>query len=378
MLVCNDARTANAEKLRHTAEWGVPAVSADWLWISVQTGQKKPFEPYLIHAKPSQSTRIDEKPSLRPHVEARDRESVWRRTSISPEKHGSMPPPTNDTSAATSPHKPTDDDKDGKQEPDKPDAPSLKKPLSRSSSKVLESAINSFLKQARESNNNQNNTSGESPTKNNNNGPQWKRSVLGRALSGASTTSTMTNLTTGAGVPRGAFSRTSSIDTLNEDGYGSTIDESTSIQHDPSTKTSRNNSFLSTTGKPTTGGGGGGYIDSPVLEDEEPPPTTQLNYEDPESTRMREKIMRRAAMKAARNNAADDQQQQEQQQQQQQQQQPSMTSTTTTKQAVIMDEFDVDGHRRATRRSRRFTEKEKEKEKDREGKRMPFWDDDSE
>ena len=30
-------------------EWKVPAVSADWLWDSLRSGRREPFDPYLIH-----------------------------------------------------------------------------------------------------------------------------------------------------------------------------------------------------------------------------------------------------------------------------------------------------------------------------------------
>ncbi|KAK2767044.1 hypothetical protein FQN54_006362 [Arachnomyces sp. PD_36] len=47
VLICNTPNPS-VEKLRHVYEWKIPAVNADWLWISVQTGEKKPFDPYII------------------------------------------------------------------------------------------------------------------------------------------------------------------------------------------------------------------------------------------------------------------------------------------------------------------------------------------
>ncbi|KAJ5279640.1 hypothetical protein N7478_005012 [Penicillium angulare] len=62
VLICNDPQTASTDKLRHTSGWGVPAVSAEWLWISVQAGQKKPLEPYIVQKQISQAKRTVEKP----------------------------------------------------------------------------------------------------------------------------------------------------------------------------------------------------------------------------------------------------------------------------------------------------------------------------
>ncbi|PGH30368.1 DNA replication regulator DPB11 [[Emmonsia] crescens] len=56
VLICNNANP-NQEKLRHVAEWNIPAVIADWLWISVQTGERKPFTPYIIEHQLPQNNR---------------------------------------------------------------------------------------------------------------------------------------------------------------------------------------------------------------------------------------------------------------------------------------------------------------------------------
>ncbi|EEH15750.2 hypothetical protein PABG_05837 [Paracoccidioides brasiliensis Pb03] len=53
VLICNSTNP-NQEKLRHVTEWNIPAVIADWLWISVQTGERKPFVPYIIQDKQPQ------------------------------------------------------------------------------------------------------------------------------------------------------------------------------------------------------------------------------------------------------------------------------------------------------------------------------------
>ncbi|OJD13454.1 hypothetical protein AJ78_06088 [Emergomyces pasteurianus Ep9510] len=56
VLICNSANP-NQEKLRHVAEWNIPAVIADWLWISVQTGERKSFTPYILERKLPQNNR---------------------------------------------------------------------------------------------------------------------------------------------------------------------------------------------------------------------------------------------------------------------------------------------------------------------------------
>jgi len=55
VLVCNKFNPGH-EKLRHAQLWGVPAVSAAWLWDGIRNGELLPFETYLIQsiALPSQ------------------------------------------------------------------------------------------------------------------------------------------------------------------------------------------------------------------------------------------------------------------------------------------------------------------------------------
>ncbi|EON70028.1 hypothetical protein W97_09294 [Coniosporium apollinis CBS 100218] len=49
VLVCNSA-TPNKEKLKYSSEHNIPAVSAGWLWASIQTGKMQPFDDYLLNA----------------------------------------------------------------------------------------------------------------------------------------------------------------------------------------------------------------------------------------------------------------------------------------------------------------------------------------
>lgn len=57
VLICNTLEP-NGEKLRHTVEWRIPCVSPDWLWTSLQSGEKKPFQPYLIRIPPTVKSNI--------------------------------------------------------------------------------------------------------------------------------------------------------------------------------------------------------------------------------------------------------------------------------------------------------------------------------
>lgn len=61
VLVCNDPRSVNQEKLRHASQWSVPAVSSDWIWDSIQSGRKKSFEPYMIKPQSSQGDKAVER-----------------------------------------------------------------------------------------------------------------------------------------------------------------------------------------------------------------------------------------------------------------------------------------------------------------------------
>jgi BRCA1 C Terminus (BRCT) domain. len=63
VLICNDPQSASHDKIRHTTEWGIPAVSADWFWISIQSGQKKPIEPYIVRRQTTQGNSSMSKPA---------------------------------------------------------------------------------------------------------------------------------------------------------------------------------------------------------------------------------------------------------------------------------------------------------------------------
>jgi hypothetical protein len=48
LLVCKSLEAIRKEKLRLALNWGVPVVSADWLWECISTGYNVPFEDYIF------------------------------------------------------------------------------------------------------------------------------------------------------------------------------------------------------------------------------------------------------------------------------------------------------------------------------------------
>ncbi|CRG84453.1 DNA topoisomerase 2-binding protein 1-A [Talaromyces islandicus] len=311
VLICNDQRNVNAEKLRHTLEWNIPAVSADWLWISVNSGQKKAFEPYLVQKLVSQNEAAPKERDL-PRPQRHSNETRPRVT----DKTEGLRPKQNSSDEYTEQSRSrthgVEDSFEQLQTNGKPDGsvssrsvsptkredgftPAPTEPLtrdiqeqstsSRNPSKALEAAMNGFLKQAREFSR----TNSASGDKN----PRKRRPNLGRTNSLSSTKN---------GLLR-ANSRASSIDTLNEDGYGSAVSAETDGKSSVTSKSKlpaniRTQSFASL----STGSRFTGYIDSPydennndLMGNDETPAMTQLNYEDPDAMAAREEIMRLAS-----------------------------------------------------------------------------------
>ncbi|KAL2011392.1 hypothetical protein VTN00DRAFT_4110 [Thermoascus crustaceus] len=342
LLICNDPRTANHEKLRHTHEWGIPAVSADWLWISVQTGQKKPFDPYLVRRSPSQQSvnkaakEHTDKPDLRKQKQRQPQSQNVQeptkavptspvRAAAEPAKDQAKPANSHSKTQNGIPEEPsTSVQSDGPlketptNSPAKPPAspprppspnkasapdPSPSRPESNHSgssmSKAFDLAISGLLKQARaNSSHPSTNTGGEtSDQQQQQQQPRSKRRrpLLGRAGSGTHSSS---STRAGADAP-GLFSRASSIDTLNDDGCGSGVESGVENSTEGGSRKTTNgakglNSIIS-----------GGKFDFPLdrplyenarreEEEDEAPPMTQLNYEDPDAVAMREAFMRRA------------------------------------------------------------------------------------
>ncbi|KAL1955407.1 hypothetical protein VTO42DRAFT_8563 [Malbranchea cinnamomea] len=322
VLICQNMQP-NKEKLRHVKEWNIPAVIADWLWISVQTGEKKPFDRYLIPYRGSTQ-------SVEPNSKDRnDNDVVGKKPHVlgKPTKHP-LPPPAGErarsedrTQGKNSPQhdsKNQADDNALQELPAKPtrqqtrspspsketrvgDAQTVTQPrahLSRTDSSgsglsaPLEMAISELLKQKRRRAN--------ATDKDNTQPQRRRRQLLGRASSNCSTL-----VTAGR-----ASSRASSIDTINEDGYGTAIEGLNS----PSTRgqNGRAQSFISGRKNPADNQSDGQQPDKLDLDffrahhnnlddeyggregDDEIPQMTQLGYEDPDAEAMREQIMQHA------------------------------------------------------------------------------------
>lgn len=308
VLVCNDPRSVSHEKLRHASEWGVPAVSGDWLWGSIKAGQKKPFEPYIIKKQPSQGDRSSEKqnaphdyPSIRREnpdqdLKARqastgdeaveikentpdllqeneiENQSKHTNNAISPKERQQIPQkrPSVSQSRSSSPRKEqnnqTTKDTIQRQESDQSTASAAQS--------AFDIAVNGFLKQARAANSRQASDSGE---KSDNVRPRRRKPLLGRAPSHSSA--------------QPGFSRASSIDTLNEDGCGSGIESA------PGTRANSRagHSFNSLLSRGMFEFGGEDLPRVNEAEDEEQePPMTQLNYEDPDAVAMRQQFLQHA------------------------------------------------------------------------------------
>lgn len=304
VLLCNDATSTNHEKLRHTHEWGVPAVSVDWLWTSIQKAQKQPFGPFLVRKQPSQSIRGPEARAgsypeqngqsqntnrsnnaaqSRTHSEEAQPTKTTRRTGKETNKaHPRDPTPLKEcivSKKSSTPQKRCSDPqanpsltKEQTQQcstvisPKK--RPALEQGAAETSFSAIESTISGFLKQARAAN-----SLSTSDTAENGDRPRSRRRkpLLGRAPSHSSVRST----------EHKAFSRASSIDTLNEDGCGSAIES------------------INTDGMPPLVNSGRfdfpeGDCNNEEEESSTLPPMTQLNYEDPDAVAMREKFLNRA------------------------------------------------------------------------------------
>lgn len=345
----------NIEKLRHVNEWKIPAVIADWLWISVQTGERKPFERYMIpylrppndingrngvngngndglvknpdgSPKPSNDPlpqkesrnvnqeKVNGSVSPRPNVDNQPDAAAFQETSAnSSEKPSRSPSPAKKRHGTPVPTVPL------------PQRPSRSDSTDPGKSAPLETAISDLLKQKR--NGPQRSSSAEN--KDAGNRPHRRRQLLGRASSNSSTLATGNN-NNSAQLHRGA-SRASSIDTMNEDGYGSVVEGLDS----PSAKANSNaQSFTSgpattkitataTAATTTSAAKNAGQPDAHELRenrldflreynmfndlrdredaglareepDENTPEMTQLGYEDPDAAAMREQIMQHA------------------------------------------------------------------------------------
>ncbi|KJK68612.1 twin BRCT domain protein [Aspergillus parasiticus SU-1] len=295
VLLCNDPGSANQEKLRHTYEWNVPAVTVDWLWTTIQKAQKQPFEPFLIRKPISESSRDPEKRAgSRPEQKELSQEPNKRNNATKPQSHPNhrqtnklIRQTSKDSDEAPSRHSTPLQEKSEilQKEPTIRESPTKepsqqhgayisprKRPASeqttdQASLTAIETTLSRFLQQARAANSRSASDTGENGDR-----PRSRRRkpLLGRAPSHASVRST----------EHKGFSRASSIDTLNEDGCGSAID-SVNTDGIPSLINSGRFDFLE-----------GDRINEE--EESETPPMTQLNYEDPDAVAMREKFLNQA------------------------------------------------------------------------------------
>lgn len=324
VLVCNDPQTASSDKLRHTKEWGVPAVSADWLWISVQSGQKKPFEPYIVRKQTTQPRKSLEKPgaafsneankqskldkghtkkrraseeSTNDEVSGKEQSAKDKSTRVMPimddgfykDAEDNAPKPSVPESRSPSP-KPVEDEPAADDSASKEPEENQPKPTGPS---ALDTALKGLLQQAQAAKMRQKNESATS-TEDDKNPPRRKRKpLLGRAPSHTSTKA-LDNTR--------AQSRASSIDTLNDDGLGSAIETNDQTREN---SLSRANSHVNNDQSLSSMfSGSGGKFDfladkQPMIngnEDEEntEPQMTQLDYEDADAAAMRAEFLRNA------------------------------------------------------------------------------------
>ncbi|KAJ5479487.1 hypothetical protein N7530_004996 [Penicillium desertorum] len=318
VLICNDPKTASVEKLRHTAEWGVPAVSADWLWISIQTGQKKPFEPYIVRRQLPQNTsstekldslsakrkqpdrNLDERQAESPYnicTESMNGSRTQKQNSGKSAKSRTIPivgdgfeadAPKPSVPESRSPTPAMIPDKQAPVEPNAKQATPSTDSAPPTGPSALDTALSGLLQQARAAKSRQ--QSEGTTTNDDGNPPRRKRKpLLGRAPSHSSA-----RMLEG---PR-PVSRASSIDTLNDDGLGSAL-ESAHPTRDNSI--SRSNSRAEQSLSSMLSGGKFDFLNDKLPahtedEDEEnqAPQMTQLDYEDPDAAAMRAEFLRDA------------------------------------------------------------------------------------
>ncbi|KAK9854592.1 uncharacterized protein MYU51_003723 [Penicillium brevicompactum] len=310
VLVCKDPQTASLDKLRHTAEWGVPAVSADWLWISIQAGQTKPFDAYIVRRPTSQTngaekigTSSAKRKQLHKTVDERRADSPLRSsvnaTAAKLDRRDSgnglpsrtvpvigdgfvddAPKPSVPESRSPSPAR-NSEQQAGEEPGTKEGTPSTEPPPKPGPS-ALDTALSGLLQQARAAKSRQQSEA----TKDGGDPPRRKRKpLLGRAPSHTS-----------AKVLENPISRASSIDTLNDDGLGSAL-ESAQPTRENSQSLGRGEQSLSS----MLSGGKFDFLNDRLPahaedEDEEnqQPQMTQLDYEDPDAAAMRAEFLRNA------------------------------------------------------------------------------------
>lgn len=308
-MICNTANP-NKEKLRHANQWNIPAVLADWLWISVQTGDKKHFGPYLIsplqpaiHKGEKVSRVTNHSPDVpkEPEQDLGNSNTQQRQETQSKDEDNSLIDDALPNSIDLAPGFCASPIKENISAPLTlpPPAADNNEEKPSTSSNSLDQAISDLLKKNRS----RSKPIGATEKGPSNAGPQRRRKLFGRANSNASMLGTKEPTKFG-------LSRASSIDTLNEDGYGSVVDGLTSPSVRGPSKAPSLASFPAPAALLTEKSD---HTEAQQLlerrlnllrnqstnefaaeefefGDEATPPMTQLGYEDPDAIAMREKI----------------------------------------------------------------------------------------
>ncbi|KAL4747865.1 hypothetical protein BDW72DRAFT_181780 [Aspergillus terricola var. indicus] len=294
VLICNTSISLNQEKLRHTNEWGVPAVTAEWLWTSIRQERKQPFEPYLVRKPSTQSSKdVELRASSRPeqkqysqplpnnyHVTNEVKSPATGRVAKEM-KQTILESPQRKSSGELNPDlKPIHQSVSPEKLPPTKASNGVKSPAKRkysdhetasSTKSAIDLAVNGLLKNARTA---PSRSASDSTTDYDRPRSRRARPLFGRAQSNSI-----------RAPDQRAFSRASSIDTLHEDGAGSAVD-SMSVNTEggiPSLGSRLDFEYLNAERER-------------LLEEinEETPPMTQLDYEDPDAVAMREKFLRYA------------------------------------------------------------------------------------
>ncbi|KAJ6784045.1 hypothetical protein PWT90_00332 [Aphanocladium album] len=87
LLVCRSIASMRKDKLRYAVTWGVPVVSADWLWECISTGFKVPSEDFIF-------------PQLRTHYANRQEHTVKNDNETEPTQAKAEPKPSTSGAAA--------------------------------------------------------------------------------------------------------------------------------------------------------------------------------------------------------------------------------------------------------------------------------------
>ena len=329
-----DPRSASQEKLRYTREWGIPVVSADWLYISIRVGRKKAFEAYIVQDAGNETPQLQyeqqqqqlddsfkhaDKKKKRRHVDdgLRDRSASQAEPEQSSEqvqqqqqqqqKRKRQIEPVDGDGFLKGPSRKGGSSKNGAARPPLPGAKRLAaakgKAASSNSQHVREQrpesgpsaseqqslgkALSGILEQARatakergwepdESNSNSNSNSGRR---------NKRLPLIGRATS---------SNTAASGDRASLLSRTSSIDTDGDGGNESA--------NNTDAGNNRPHSLSLLGGGGGGGGAGGGRFDDDTSSslygrpqfDDDVPAMTQLNYEDPDAVAARRGLLQAA------------------------------------------------------------------------------------